>query len=197
MNDLTERFLRVEAIFNEALELEGDARERLVESRSGGDFALVSEVNLLLDACETEARLAETVRLQLKSGLENPPDRKRAGPYEPDSLVGHGGMAAVYLAHRVDGQFEQQVAIKLIDLPLATDVFRERFRQERQILAGLQHPYIGRLLDGGITQEGDLFLAMEFVHGIPIHRFCEKNGLTVPQRIALFLQVCGAVQFAH
>ncbi|MGA8088879.1 MAG: serine/threonine-protein kinase [Terracidiphilus sp.] len=197
MNDLTERFLRVEAVFHEAVELQGDARERLIESRCREDRALIAEVNLLLDACETEAHVSETVRLKLESGLENRPDRKRAGPYELDRLVGRGGMAAVYLAHRVDGHFEQQVAIKLIDLPLATDVFRERFRQERQILAGLQHPYIARLLDGGVTPEGDLFLAMEYVHGIPIHRFCEEKGLTAPQRIALFLQVCEAVQFAH
>lgn len=197
MNDLIERFLRVEAVFHEALELDGDAREKLIESRCLGDSTLIAEVHLLLDACDTEAHLAESVRLNLENGLEERPDRKRAGPYELDRLIGRGGMAAVYLAHRVDGQFEQQVAIKLIDLPLATEVFRERFRLERQILAELQHPYIARLLDGGVTPEGDLFLAMEYVHGIPIHRFCEKNGLSIPQRITLFLKVCGAVQFAH
>jgi len=70
------------------------------------------------------------------------------GHYQLDRLIGRGGMGAVYLAHRADGQFDQKVAIKLIDLPLATDLFRERFRQERQLLAGLQHPYIARLLDG-------------------------------------------------
>ena len=106
-------------------------------------------------------------------------------------------MGAVYLAHRADGQFEQKVAIKLIDLPLATDLFRERFRQERQILAELQHPYIARLLDGGVTAEGDLYLVMEYVDGVPIHRFCEKQRLSVPQRLALFMRVCEAVQFAH
>jgi hypothetical protein len=106
-------------------------------------------------------------------------------------------MGAVYLAHRADGQFEQKVAIKLIDLPLATDLFRERFRQERQILAGLQHPFIARLLDGGVTPEGDLYLVMEYVEGVPIHRFCEERRLSVPQRLALFSRVCEAVQFAH
>ena len=113
------------------------------------------------------------------------------------ACLGRGGMGAVYLAHRADGQFEQKVAIKLIDLPLATDLFRERFRQERQILAELQHPYIARLLDGGVTAEGDLYLVMEYVDGVPIHRFCEKQRLSVPQRLALFLRVCEAVQFAH
>lgn len=197
MNELTERFLRVEAVFHEALELEGDAREKLIQSRCRRDSALIAEVHLLLDACDTEARLTESVRLKQENGLPERSCRKRAGPYELDCLIGRGGMAAVYLAHRVDGQFEQQVAIKLIDLPLATEVFRERFRLERQILAELQHPYIARLLDGGVTPEGDLFLAMEYVHGIPIHRFCEKSALSIPQRITLFLQVCEAVQFAH
>jgi serine/threonine protein kinase len=197
MSDLTERFLRIEAVFHEAMELQGDARKRLVESRCRGDCALIEEVDLLLDACEAEARVTETARLKLESGPETRLDHKRVGAFEIDHLLGRGGMAAVYLAHRVDGQFEQQVAIKLIDLPLATDVFRERFRQERQILAGLQHPYIARLLDGGVTPEGDLYLAMEYVHGIPIQQFCENNELSVPQRIALFLKVCEAVQFAH
>jgi serine/threonine protein kinase len=106
-------------------------------------------------------------------------------------------MGAVYLAHRADGQFEQKVAIKLIDLPFATGVFQKRFRQERQILAGLQHPYIARLLDGGVTAAGDLYLVMEYVDGVPIHRFCQEHRLSAHERLELFLHVCEAVQFAH
>ena len=106
-------------------------------------------------------------------------------------------MGAVYLAHRADGNFEQQVAIKLIDLPLTTSLFRERFRQERQILAGLRHPYIASLLDGGVSANGDLYLAMEYVDGMPIDRFCESRHFTISQRLELFLRVCEAVQFAH
>ncbi|MGO9775217.1 MAG: protein kinase domain-containing protein [Terracidiphilus sp.] len=90
-----------------------------------------------------------------------------------------------------------KVAIKLIDLPLATSVFQKRFRQERQILAGLQHPYIARLLDGGVTAAGDLYLVMEYVDGVPIHRFCQEHRLSARQRLNLFLRVCEAVQFAH
>jgi serine/threonine protein kinase len=75
-------------------------------------------------------------------------------------------MGAVYLAHRADGQFDQQVAIKLIDLPFVTDLFRERFRQERQILAGLSHPNIARMLDGGVSEDGELYLAMEYADGL-------------------------------
>ena len=91
----------------------------------------------------------------------------------------------------------KQVAIKLIDLPLATDLFRERFRLERQILAGLNHPLIARLLDGGVTSEGEPFLVMEYVDGVPIHRFCEDHRLSVAERLLLFKSVCEAVQFAH
>lgn len=195
MNQSTDVFLRIEAIFHEALVVSGPEREELIDARCRGDRELATEVHLLLDACETEEQLTDSFRL--KSPIS--PDRisSRIGPYVLDRLLGRGGMGAVFLAHRDDGQFEQQVAIKLIDLPLATDLFRERFRQERQILAGLQHPYIARLLDGGVTENGDLYLVMEYVDGVPIHRFCDEKHLSVAQRLALFLRVSEAVQFAH
>jgi len=197
MNHSTETLLRIEAIFNEALSLPVAERPALIDARCDRDPALISEVLSLLRACAAE-ELATASRSpeqeMIAGGLLA---RSRIGPYELDRLLGRGGMGAVYLAHRADGHFEQQVAIKLIDLPLATDFFRERFRQERQILAGLQHPLIARLLDGGVSDEGDLYLAMEYVDGIPIHRFCEQKYLTVPQRLALFASVCDAVQYAH
>jgi tetratricopeptide (TPR) repeat protein len=197
MNQTTEKFLRIEAIFHEALAAPDDARTELIEARCSGDRELAAEVRSLLKACEAEEHLAESRRLPPDAGQDAQTGRKRVGPYELDRLLGRGGMGAVYLAHRADGQFEQKVAIKLIDLPLATDLFRERFRQERQILAELQHPYIARLLDGGVTAEGDLYLVMEYVDGVPIHRFCEQQRLSLPQRIALFMRACEAVQFAH
>jgi tetratricopeptide (TPR) repeat protein len=197
MNHSTETLLRIEAIFHEALEATDEERPAVIELRCGNDASLAAEVRSLLDACKAEASATASLHTSAVNGSSGVPYRKRIGPYEIDRLLGRGGMGAVYLAHRVDGQFEQQVAIKLIDLPLATDVFRERFRQERQILAGLQHPFIARLLDGGVTAEGDLYLAMEYVAGIPIHRFCEAQGLSESQRLALFVRVCEAVQFAH
>ena len=197
MGQTTERFLRMEAIFHEALAAPSDARNSLIASLCAGDGQLASEVSDLLLASEAEAHLTASRRLAAGAGGNRSPGPTRVGPYEVDHLLGRGGMGAVYLAHRADGQFEQQVAIKLIDLPLATEIFRERFRQERQILAELQHPYISRLLDGGVTAEGDLYLVMEYVDGIPIHSFCEKHSLTLSQRITLFLRVCEAVHFAH
>jgi serine/threonine protein kinase len=197
MNKTTESFLRVEAIFNEALAVEEEARMALIEFRSNGDREIKAEVVSLLKACEVEENLRESRRLEPEAERELPSEPTRVGPYLLDRLLGRGGMGAVYLAHRADGQFEQKVAIKLIDLPLATELFKERFRRERQILAQLQHPYIARLLDGGETRTGDLYLAMEYVDGLPIHRFCDQRNLALPQRLALFLCVCEAVQFAH
>ena len=197
MNQTTESFLRIEAIFHEALAAPDEARLKVIETRCNGDRELQDEVRSLLEACKEEETETASHRTGAGSAPDLKPESKRVGPYLLDSLLGRGGMGAVYLAHRADGQFEQKVAIKLIDLPLATDLFRERFRQERQILAGLQHPYIARLLDGGVTTEGDLYLAMEFVDGVPIHRFCETRNLPVGQRLLLFLHVCEAVQYAH
>jgi eukaryotic-like serine/threonine-protein kinase len=194
MNHTTESFLRIEAIFHEALAAEPAARASLIADRCANDMEMAAEVTQLLRASEEEEQVTRAGRgEEAREG----PVHKRVGPYRIDRLLGRGGMGAVYLAQRADGQFEQKVAIKLIDLPLATDLFRERFRQERQILAGLQHPYIARLLDGGVTEGGDLYLAMEYVDGVPIHKYCLEHGLNTMQRLALFAQVCQAVQFAH
>jgi tetratricopeptide (TPR) repeat protein len=187
----------IEAIFNEALALPEGDRQSLIESRCGENDALKAEVSSLLKACEEEELFAAARLWQASSQARTGLDRKRVGAYEIDRLIGRGGMGAVYVAHRADGNFEKQVAIKLIDLPLATDLFRERFRMERQILAGLNHPLIARLLDGGVTSDGEPFLVMEFVDGVPIHRFCDDKRLSVSDRLLLFKSVCEAVQFAH
>lgn len=197
MDSKTDRFQRIEAIFHEALAVEGDARAQLIDAQCGEDSGLAAQVGLLLSASEKEEQRTASLLSEREQGNASESAGRRIGPYVLDGLLGRGGMGAVYLAHRADGEFEQKVAIKLIDLPLATTTFRDRFRQERQILAGLEHPYIARLLDGGVTSTGDPYLVMEFVDGVPIHRFCERENLSLRQRLKLFLQVCEAVQFAH
>jgi predicted Ser/Thr protein kinase len=163
----------------------------------GENQLLAKEVRLLLGAHEVEERLTAFHRSKAGCLPDDWTERERVGPYEIDRLLGRGGTSIVYLAHRSDGQFEQQVAIKLIHVLFTGDEFCERFRRERQILAGLQHPYIARLLDGGVTDDGRLFLVMEYVDGLPIHRFCQQRPLSQTQRIELFLRACEAVQFAH
>ena len=187
----------IEAIFNEVLALPSGERQALIEIRCGEDALLKSEIYSLLRACAEEEVLAAVRLREARTDARTGLDRKRVGAYEIDRLIGRGGMGAVYVAHRADGTFDKQVAIKLIDLPLATDLFRERFRMERQILAGLNHPLIARLLDGGVTGDGEPFLVMEYVDGVPIHRFCEDHRLSVAERLLLFKSVCEAVQFAH
>lgn len=122
---------------------------------------------------------------------------RRLGPYRVLRLVGRGGMGAVYEAERADGAFRQRVAIKTIWRGADSDVLLRRFRSERQILAGLQHPHIARLLDGGSTEEGTPWLAMEFVEGTPIDAWCDQRALGIPARLDLFRQVCAAVHYAH
>ena len=125
------------------------------------------------------------------------PGTLRFGPYREVRLIGRGGMGAVYLAERVDGQFDQQVAVKVMAAGSLAEPFRERFLAERQILAGLQHPNITRLLDGGVTDDGTPYLAMEYVAGQPIDAYCDERRLPVRDRIRLFLGVCAAVEHAH
>ena len=202
MIESTESFLKIEAVFHElssekARGLNRVERTARILELCTGDRQMIAEVSSLLQASEDEERESTVRRSEPEIDSPTSTDRKRIGPYEIDRLLGRGGMGAVYLAHRADGNFDQQVAIKLIDLPLATDVFRERFRQERQILAGLNHPFIARLLDGGVSANGDLYLAMEYVDGVPIHRFCEEKSLSIAERLSLFKNVCEAVQFAH
>jgi serine/threonine protein kinase len=192
MNSSAEWLLRTETIFHEVIAVAEPERTEVLEARCGSDTALLLELRSLVAAYDAEECYQNDSAGEDKSG-----EAQQIGPYAIDSLLGRGGMGAVYLAHRVDGQFEQQVAVKIIDLPLATDLFRERFRTERQILAGLSHPCIARLLDGGVSIDGDLYLAMEYIEGVSITEYCEAHALTIHQRLALFQKVCGAVQYAH
>jgi serine/threonine protein kinase len=124
-------------------------------------------------------------------------DGQMIGVYRVTGEIGHGGMGAVYLATRADGRFEQTVAVKLLKRELNTASFRRRFQHEREILAGLEHQNIARLLDAGTTDDGIPFLAMEYVDGVPITQFCDQNGLGLSERLDLFRTVCSAVAFAH
>ena len=111
--------------------------------------------------------------------------------------VGSGGMSAVYLARRADSQYEKQVAIKLIKRGMDTEAMLRRFRNERQILAGFDHPNIARLLDGDTTEDGLPYFVMEYVEGMPIDEYCDQNAIDVTGRLQLFRQVCAAVSYAH
>jgi WD40 repeat protein len=122
---------------------------------------------------------------------------RQFGPYCVLSLLGHGGMGSVWLAERTDGLFRRQVALKLVHSALVSRVTAERFAREREILASLSHPNIARLLDAGIADEGQPYLALEYIVGTPIAAYCDERNLTIVQRLALFQQALTAVQYAH
>jgi serine/threonine protein kinase len=122
---------------------------------------------------------------------------RRIGPYQLLHSIGKGGMGSVYAASRADQEYKKIVAIKLVTSGMGTEDMLRRFRNERQVLAGLDHPHIGRLLDGGSTDDGFPYLVMEFVEGLPIDRYCESHHLSLTERLKLFQKVCSAVQYAH
>ncbi|MGH9908885.1 MAG: protein kinase domain-containing protein, partial [Pyrinomonadaceae bacterium] len=121
----------------------------------------------------------------------------RIGAYEIAREIGRGGMGTVYEAWRADGEIQHRVAIKLIKSGLDTDSVLKRFRNERQILAQLDHANIGRLLGGGTTEEGSPYFVMEYIDGRPLYEYCELQSLGVAERLRLFTQICDAVDYAH
>jgi tetratricopeptide (TPR) repeat protein len=122
----------------------------------------------------------------------------RIGPWRIVAEAGRGGMGTVYEAVRADAQFDQRVALKVVRGWLSLDDHHlRRFRDERRILAALDHPHIARLLDGGVTEDGTPWFAMEYVAGLPIDQHATANRLSIAERLRLLLQACEAVQYAH
>ena len=130
------------------------------------------------------------------AALDPPAPEKRIGPYKVLRELGQGGMGTVYLAARADDQYRKRAAIKVVRGVASEQVLRH-FRRERQILAGLEHPNIARLLDGGTTDDGLPYYVMEYVEGQRIDAYCDEHRLDTRERLVLFQAVCSAVQHAH
>jgi serine/threonine protein kinase len=122
-----------------------------------------------------------------------PPGWDRAG-CSTNSVAAAWGWC---LAERVDGGFTQRVVVTLIKRGMDSDAILRRFLRERQILAGLEHVNVARLLDGGVTADGQPYFAMEYVDGQPLTAYCDEHRLAVEQRLRLFEDACRAVQHAH
>jgi TolB-like protein/tetratricopeptide (TPR) repeat protein len=192
------RWQRLKNILADALE-ETSVEERTAVLRRScaDDKTLLREAEKLL-AHDTTA-FEEFAEFAARRLTPNERDRigERIGAYAIVRELGRGGMGAVYLAERADGQFEKRVAIKVLKRGTDTDEVLRRFRIERQILANLEHPNITRLLDAGSTNDGLPYFVMEFIEGMPITRFVECENVNVRDRLELFLKVCSAVEFAH
>jgi serine/threonine-protein kinase len=185
---------RVESLFEAALELEPERRRDFVAAACGADEAMREAVLNLLSAHVRSAGILDVEPDALFRAEPAPP--ARLGAYRLLREIGHGGMGIVYDAERDDGQFRRRVAIKIIRQGSDPELLN-RIGAERQILAGLDHPNIARLLDGGITPDGRPYLVMEHVDGLRIDVYCERMRLTVSERLRLFNVVARAVDFAH
>ena len=195
-----ERWLRIKAVFSDAVELSADERASFLAKEAGDDAALVAEVNSLLDSHDTAGNFLAAVPTELRAiALRSEPALagERLGSYRLVEIIGTGGMGDVYKAVRDDDQYRADVAIKIMRADMRNPLSEQRFKNERQILAALDHRNIARLLDGGTTTQGLPYVVMELVAGEPIDRYCDARALGTRERVQLFLQVCAAVSFAH
>lgn len=204
MNWSKPRYAQISNLLDEALELDPGARGAWLEALERRDPEIAIELRELLEpAADSVAERILTAAGELANQLSALPETepslagRRFGPYCVRSLIGHGGMATVWLADRVDGQFARRVALKLAQQAFMTRGLTERLLRERAILASLDHPNIARLYDTGVSEDGQPYLALEYVAGVPITTYCDTQQLSVQGRLALFDQVLGAVHYAH
>ena len=189
----------VKDIFLAALEKDVSERAAYLDGVCNGDGETRIKVESLLKSHAAAEDFIEKPAFQTSEIFENDTGRinQRFGAYSIEREIGHGGMGAVFLARRNDGEFDQMVALKIVRQSIAESHIIERFKTERQILASLNHPNIARLLDGGVSDTGEPFLAMEYIEGEPITHFATRQKLSVDDKLRLFLKVCAAVAYAH
>ncbi len=191
---------KLKDIFADAVGVPTSDRMLFIRNRCGGNLDLFNEVVSLLAANDATLNLIEENALDIPGKLtENSGDQtgKHFANYRIVREIGHGGMGTVFLAVRDDGEFEQQVALKIVRQSIADSQIIEHFRRERQILANLHHPNIAILLDGGVNEIGEPFIAMEYIDGKPLIEYATEKCLSVGEKLRLFVKVCGAIAYAH
>jgi eukaryotic-like serine/threonine-protein kinase len=197
-----EQWGRLKEWLADALERPPAARQAFIAQMTGPDTDLRRELSALVAAAEQsgspldEAPVGQVLHLLDEKATQAWIGR-RIGPYRLVQLIGGGGMGRVFLAERADGQYEQQVAVKLMRDGLGQDGLAARFKAERQILASLDHPNLAKILDGGIIDDGVPYFVMELVHGEALDAYCVRRALPVPERLRLFRSVCLVVHYAH
>jgi eukaryotic-like serine/threonine-protein kinase len=193
---------KAKAIFERLLDIPPEEREGLILQFCEADELLSNQVRDLLRAhAASENYLSRDLPEQFTSAREDASlaglQARRIGPYQIVRPLGRGGMASVYLARRTDGLYPRDVALKVVDRSFSAADTELRFQRELKALSKLTHSNIVRMMDGGITENGLLFVVMEYVDGKPANSFCRDQHLDTRQRLRLFLQVCDAVAFAH
>lgn len=195
------RWQNIKRIFQAVLDVPEPDRAATLAELCDGDDDVRREVESLLANHRADEFIEPPKAGRIAAAMENAESKSRVGrlvgAYRLVRVLDAGGMGHVYLAERADGQFEKQVAVKVIRRSVDTPELRHRFHNEQRALAGLDHPNIAKLLDGGVTDDGLSYLVMEFVSGRPIDEYCEQNKLDLRQRLELFRTVCAAVHYAH
>ncbi len=194
---------RLREIFDGAIERIGDARRAFLDGACAGDAAMRGKVEGLIMAAEKDDEFLSQPTADsnmpgaatLAAPLGEGPGTK-IGPYKILQLIGEGGFGSVFMAEQT-APVQRKVALKIIKLGMDTRQVVARFEQERQALAMMDHPNIARVFDAGATETGRPFFVMELVKGDPIVEYCDKNNLSINDRLELFAQVCNAVQHAH
>ena len=190
-----EHMEKLRAIYEAARAVPEAEREAFVRQACGADAQLAEQATALLRAVGGQE--PGTASAETAAAPAQPAAAHRIGPYRILHELGRGGMGVVYLAVRDDGAFRKNVALKLLNIENTPPMFVERFRQERQVLAGLEHPNIARILDGGDAPNGSPYYVMEFVEGMPLDKYCDEKRLSLGERIRVFQQVCHAVHYLH
>ena len=191
-----EQWRQARRIFEDALDRAPGERDAFLREACTGKPELLEEVASLLASHDQAGDIFLSPVIEAASAADRFEGRE-LGPYRVLHRLGHGGMGAVYLAERADEQFRRRVAIKLVRPGYDDGQLLRRFGNERQMLAVLDHPNIVKLLDAGVTEDGIPYFVMDYVEGQPIDEFCRTRGLSIPERLALFRQVCAAVHYAH
>lgn len=196
-----EGWKRAKDLFSAALGLPEAEREAFLEAQQD-EREILDEVRSLLETYRDSPDFLENATPELAADLPvresaTPFAGRRIGVWELVREIGQGGMGVVWEARRADEQYEQRAAVKLLRASLFSEQDARRFREERQILASLNHPCIARLLDGGMLEDGEPYLVMEYIEGLPLKSWCELHQPNLRQRIELCLEICSAVEYAH
>jgi serine/threonine-protein kinase len=193
----------IKDLFDQARQLPKDQQEVFVQQHSNGDTDIIHQVMEMLDAQQNESYDPSLTDLVSASATDMIMDEAILKPgdmverFEVIKSIGEGGMGSVFLGTRKQDDFEQLVAIKVIHRKYLTAQSLQRFRRERQILASLNHKNIASFIGGGETEQGQPYIILEYVDGMPITQYCQQHDLSVSQRITLFKQVLEAVMYAH
>jgi len=197
----SDEWQQIKTLFSDALKLPQEKRKGYLKRRTDKNTVLFNHVMQMLEV-ESEQKLdiSDAISSEVSDLLNDQFTLKigsKVGVYQIRTLIGQGGMGKVYLAQRADQEFDQQVAIKIIDGQSISNDAIQRFQKERQILADLRHPNIAQLIDGGTIENGLPYIILEYIQGLPLLEYITSNQLNLEQRLALIIQVCSAIDFAH